>query len=110
GRVTLSAHWRAEAAGSADLSVFVHLIGPDGKIAAQHDGRPCGGGCPTTAWSPGDELLDAHPVDLPAGLAPGRYRLAIGLYDPRSGVRRPRAGAPAGEPDFALADAFELPP
>jgi hypothetical protein len=103
----LTLHWSAESAPDADLSVFVHLVGPDGKIAAQHDGQPCGGTCPTSGWASGDELLDSHPISLPTTLAPGRYRINVGLYDPRSGARLRRVDADA---DFVALPDLEVPP
>jgi hypothetical protein len=87
---TAALHWRAEREPGADLSVFVHLVsaapGGSGAPAAQHD-------CPTSSWAPGDELLDRHPIALPPGMAPGRYRLVVGLYDPRTGARLRRVAA-----------------
>jgi len=88
----LGIHWRAERAHPSDLSVFVRLVAPDGRIAAQHDGRPCSGACPTTSWESGDELLDPHPVQLPPAV--GRYSLLVGLYDARTGVRLARVDGP----------------
>lgn len=99
----LGIHWRAERAHPSDLSVFVHLVAPDGRIAAQHDGRPCSGACPTTSWEPGDELLDPHPLQLPP--ASGRYALVVGLYDARTGVRLARVDGPG---DSALLTELEV--
>jgi hypothetical protein len=35
------------------LTVFVHLVGPDGQLVDQHDGPPNGGLDPTDAWPDG---------------------------------------------------------
>jgi hypothetical protein len=48
---------------------------------AQHDGDPGGGFTPTTRWEPGELVPDLHPVQLPADLPPGRYRLWAGMYE-----------------------------
>jgi hypothetical protein len=106
--LTLALHLAPERAADAPLAAFVHLVGPDGKIAAQHDSPPCGGACPSTGWEAGDELLDEHRLALPPTLAPGRYRLLAGFYDPATGQRLRRSdGAPEG--DHALITELDVP-
>ncbi|MFN8532112.1 MAG: glycosyltransferase family 39 protein [Dehalococcoidia bacterium] len=63
--------WEAIATPRADLSVFVHLAGPDGRPIAQADGPPAGGLMPTTTWAPGERVVDIR-RDRPTGSAAGR--------------------------------------
>jgi hypothetical protein len=72
-----------------DYHLFLQLLTAGGDLVAQHDSSPGGGYVPTSAWSPGTEVLDRHGLALPAGLPPGEYRLIAGLYDPTSGKRLP---------------------
>ncbi len=74
-------HWLATQAGR-DLTTFVHLVGPNGEVAAQHDAPLATGYTPASRWLPGEILTARHPLALPAGLAPGQYDLRIGLYAP----------------------------
>ena len=83
--VTLT--WRATARPVSDLTAFLHLIGPDGQLVAQHDKAPLDGFYPTSAWTPGTILTDTYALQLPATLAPGRYRLVAGWYDAATGER-----------------------
>jgi len=71
-----------------DWTVFVHLVAPDGRIAAESNSRPRGGALPFPAWTPGDWVDDRHALPLPAGLPPGEYRLVVGLYQPERDDRR----------------------
>jgi hypothetical protein len=47
---------------------------------------------PTSAWVPGEVVLDTHILLPPTG-ASGPYRLVAGLYDPVSGQRLPALDA-----------------
>ncbi len=91
--------WAADAAYRGRYTVFVHLLGPDGAPAAQGDQEPLGGFYPTDAWLPNVPVDDEYTLALPAGLAPGTYRLVVGLYDPATGERLPllHDGRPDGD-------------
>ena len=80
---TLTLDWTADQAPHSSKTVFVHLLGPNGQIVAQHDGPPASGNFPTVDWRPGDLIVDPHSVPAP----PGSYVVEVGLYDPRSGAR-----------------------
>jgi hypothetical protein len=84
---TLRLVWEARAPLPDDLAVFVHLAGPDGRPLAQADGPPAGGLFPTSAWAPGDAIVDVRRVQPPAALPDVPIRLLIGLYDVPSGTR-----------------------
>jgi hypothetical protein len=81
------------------IETDIHLIGPDGQMAAQGDGPPLQGVASSSLWRAGDTLLDRHDLGLPADLPPGAYRLAVGLYDLATLQRLPVTvdGRPAGD-------------
>ena len=89
--VEVRLHWHAVDTPEANYHSFVHLLDAEGEILAQHDGIPGEGGLPTLGWLPGEYVVDAHSLYLPAGLPPGEYRLSVGLYDP---VSEQRPGEP----------------
>jgi 4-amino-4-deoxy-L-arabinose transferase-like glycosyltransferase len=109
--LSLTLYWQAAGAVSGDYVVFVHLLGADGERYAQIDGPPLRGLQPTTHWLAGETLPDRWVLDLPAGLAPGRYRLVVGLYERASGDRLPVTGA-GGRPlgDALSLDYVQVPP
>ncbi|MBN1977797.1 MAG: glycosyltransferase family 39 protein [Anaerolineae bacterium] len=88
--ITLTLHWEARGAPSADYQVFVHLVGAAPEPAAQGDGPPLMGDYPTRVWSPGELVVDPHVVTLPLDLPAGRYRLLVGMYGLETLARLPR--------------------
>jgi len=84
-------YWQAQGALPEDYTVFVHLLDSDGALVASHDGPPMAGRYPTRAWAPGEVVKDTHPLALPTDLAPGRYRLQVGMYRWPSLERLPAA-------------------
>jgi 4-amino-4-deoxy-L-arabinose transferase-like glycosyltransferase len=123
--LTVTLYWQSLAPLGEDYTVFTHLSGPgpgaaahrpgavsDGTVAASdspvtgHDGQPGGGRYPTTAWQPGETILDVHVLPIPAGALEGEYQLRAGLYllatlarlpaTDGSGQRLPGDAAPLG--------------
>ncbi len=88
-RIPLVLYWQATEPVTADLSVFVHLLGPSGDLVWQDDGAAAHGTRPTWSWSPGEAIADPHTILLPADLPVGDYVLTAGLYDWRTGERLP---------------------
>jgi hypothetical protein len=82
----------------AGTFLFLHLLAPDGQRVAQLD-------VPLdqrrfSSWQTGQQFAPVMPLTLPSDLAPGAYRLVLGLYDPASGERLPLSEAQALPPDI----------
>jgi 4-amino-4-deoxy-L-arabinose transferase-like glycosyltransferase len=73
--------WQAQTGMDVPYTVFVHLLGPDGRLIAGDDGQPVDGIRPTTGWVSGEYITDPHQLQLPPDLSPGEYVLEVGLYD-----------------------------
>jgi len=95
-RVRLTLYWRALAEMETSYTVFVHLLAPDGGMAAQDDRIPAEGTRPTTLWVTGEVVADPHTLDLPADLPPGTYTLEVGMYVVETGARLAAPGSPEG--------------
>ncbi|MCL6647961.1 MAG: fused MFS/spermidine synthase [Chloroflexi bacterium] len=93
GGLEVTLVWQALADIPQDYVVFVHLLEGGGAIVAQSDQRPAGGLAPTGSWLPGQRVEDRHRLTVAA--VPPAARLAIGLYDLRTGRRLPTAGGDA---------------
>ncbi|MBI2863962.1 MAG: hypothetical protein HYX94_05310 [Chloroflexi bacterium] len=78
----LTSIWRALGKSDEHYTVFIHLADSANRPITQHDGEPQGNEYPTTAWHPGETVVDKH--DL---LVEGRY-VDDGLVL-RSGHTRP---------------------
>ncbi|RLT44586.1 MAG: hypothetical protein DWI57_03125 [Chloroflexi bacterium] len=95
-------YWRSDAASNNDLTVLLHLIGPDGALYGQGDGPPLDGLYPTSLWLPGQTIADTHTLLTQPNLPPGEYRIVTGLYRPENGERLPSAGPDGPLPDGLL--------
>jgi 4-amino-4-deoxy-L-arabinose transferase-like glycosyltransferase len=89
GSPTLLTYWRVETPPSAQLTVFVHLLGASDVPVAQHDGL----GSPPRGWAAGDLIVQKHVLALPGDLPPGLYKLHLGVYNAPTGPRLSVAGA-----------------
>jgi hypothetical protein len=89
--------WRAEKPTDKSYHVFVHLVDEEGNMVAQSDGQPAEWTRPTTGWTPGEYIVDAHILAPPQGLSLENMSLRVGLYDPDSGQR-----LEVGDADFAM--------
>jgi hypothetical protein len=87
GTFRLVLYWRALAEMEASYTVFTHLLGLDGQVAAQQDNPPVNGTYPTPLWLPGEVVRDPYAIALPADLAPGDYPVEVGLYIAENGLR-----------------------
>ncbi|MBE7474708.1 MAG: glycosyltransferase family 39 protein [Anaerolineales bacterium] len=108
--VTLN--WQANAPLDLDYTVFLQLwraapqansagTGAETEYVTGFDGPPVLGDYPTSLWSPGDIIVDTHPLDLTT-LAAGDYYLLAGLYNPTTGERLPAATPTGLLPDYAV--------
>ena len=92
--------WSASVQPQHDYTIFVHLVNESGVPLAQNDRQPLDGFYPTSAWALGVQVAETYQLALPADLAPGRYRLVTGLYDP---VHNERLFSGTGADSFLLA-------
>jgi len=79
----LRLYWFANRVPDNDYTVFVHIVRPDGSTAvAQSDGSPNLGYSQTSRWDSGEMVVDEHSIPLSADVAPGTYRVVVGMYRP----------------------------
>lgn len=86
--VTITYYWQADAPTHVPYRVFTHLYPVDAvEVVAQRDGLPLADDLerrPSSTWDDPNETLVSRPFTLmiPASTTAGRYRLALGFYDP----------------------------
>jgi hypothetical protein len=95
--LALPLRWRALAAVDDDYKVFLHIGQLNAPPVAQDDGQPHNGLEPTGEWKLGQEVLDRRALLLPSDVAPGRYRVRVGLYRVSDGSRLSLSGAHEGD-------------
>ena len=71
--------WETSGTLPTAYRVFVHLIGPDGVLVAQHDHIAGADAYHTGQWMPGTALRDRFFLNVPGGACPG-CTLRVGLY------------------------------
>jgi hypothetical protein len=84
----LTLRWQALEEEGPEQKVFLHLLSAEGQILAQRDVNLEHGG--------GDQRVG---LLLPLDLAPGAFRLLIGVYDPATGER---LTLPTGEDSLTI--------
>ncbi|MFQ3662701.1 MAG: glycosyltransferase family 39 protein [Chloroflexaceae bacterium] len=99
GVLGLRTFWEVDGQFATDYYIFVHLVDAEGRRPAQRDAPPWQGRYPTSVWRAGSLVVDHNDVYLPPTMAPGVYRVIVGMYDPVSGARPPVTvnGAPLPE-------------
>ncbi len=83
GELGLDLAWQVDAPLAEDVSIFIHLLNPQGRLVDQHDSQPFSGNYPAHLWQPGQLLADRY--ELP--FRPSFASLEIGLYTPGNGDR-----------------------
>jgi hypothetical protein len=83
-RLSLDLWWQAQEVMGTNYKVFVHLYREEGAIVAQVDTMPRGWSYPTTLWSRQEIFRDRIELST-RGVAPGEYRIALGVYRPETG-------------------------
>jgi hypothetical protein len=97
GELRLGLHWQALQQMEEDYKVFVHLFDPATEvIVAQDDAMPRQNQYPTSWWAEGEVVSDEITLSM-KDLPPGRYHLALGVYDPQT-MDRLAAVGPDGTP------------
>lgn len=79
--------WTTARPVAEDYTLFVHLVGSSGPPVAQIDRPPTGAFYPIRAWNAGEWLAESYTLEIPPDLAPGEYRLTVGLYRPETNER-----------------------
>ncbi len=72
--------WRTDQPLPRDYTIFAQLLDMNHNLVIGFDRPPLDGAYPTSTWLSGQTILDRRTIPLD-GVAPGAYRLIVGLYD-----------------------------
>ena len=108
----LELHWQAVQQMAGDYKVFVHLFDPATEvIVAQDDAMPRQNQYPTSWWAKGEVVSDEIVISL-KDLPQVSYRLALGVYDPKTVDRLAAVGSdgtPVANNRVVLNEEVEVP-
>jgi hypothetical protein len=91
----VTSYWLAEQHTDKRWRYFVHLLDDHQNVVAGDDLLPGYGVYETPLWQ-GNEIVPVQQaLQLPEQLAPGRYWIEVGLYDPLNGKRAKISGSDA---------------
>ncbi|HEX5692902.1 MAG TPA: glycosyl transferase, partial [Roseiflexaceae bacterium] len=109
--LTITPAWDVQIDQPGGRFVFIHVLAPDGMRVAQIDALLDQG--MFADWQAGQQFDTPFPLHIPSSLAPGQYRVVMGVYPPDGGRLPLRAGpaAPAelDGPDALLLATLALP-
>ena len=85
--VTISLWWEVLRATDKDYTLFMHVVGPEGRIWAQSDGLLEHRGRLTSAWEVGQSVTDHYQLHTPPDAPVAEYVVQAGLYYWETGER-----------------------
>jgi len=109
--LTITPSWDIQTDQPGGRFCFLHVLAPDGRRVAQVDAPIDQGMFP--AWQAGQQFDPPFPLQLPADLPAGQYRVIMGVYT-LDGGRLPLRSGPAAPadldgPDTLLVTTLSLP-
>jgi 4-amino-4-deoxy-L-arabinose transferase-like glycosyltransferase len=109
--LTITPSWDVRADQPGGRFAFVHLLAPDGRRVTQIDALLDQGMFPS--WQAGQQFDTPFPLQLPADLPSGQYRVVMGVYG-SDGARLPLRSGPVAPaeldgPDALLVTTLSLP-
>jgi hypothetical protein len=94
--------WQAAEPPREPLVVVVQLLAAGDRLVANLEEEPAGGRYPTQQWAAAELVRDRHALGLPSDLAPGTYRLIVGIYRAEDRVRLKTRVSLLGERDYFM--------
>ena len=108
GQVPVELLWQAAKAPGEPLVVVTQLLDAAGHVVAGLEAQPLDGRYPTQSWAAGELVRDRHTLALPADLAPGAYRLIVGVYRAADRTRLKTRVGLLGKSDHSVVTTAEV--
>ncbi len=109
--IPVTLFWEAVEPMTDDYEVILQLVDDSRRSWGDGSGRPTGWVYPTSFWRPGlDEVATRQNIITEAEtLPPGRYWLAVALFDPARNRRLPLTAGQSDSPDTFFAGPLKVP-
>jgi hypothetical protein len=100
GSLPVTFFWQATAQTTDEYEIIVHLVDDQRRVWGNGTARPTDWVYPTTFWRPGlDHVAAQHRVAIETPPPPGRYWLAVAVFNPATGQRLPLTAKAGDSPD-----------
>jgi 4-amino-4-deoxy-L-arabinose transferase-like glycosyltransferase len=100
--LALTLYFQRSAVIGRSYTIFMHLLAPDGRVAAQSDRPALDGRYPTDQWQSNEWIVDELTLAPESELAGGNYSVELGFYAPDTLQRLPVRVAGVLQPDDRL--------
>lgn len=108
--IPVTLYWQANRQTTTEYEVLVRLVDDSLRAWGNGDARPTDWVYPTTFWRPGLDRIGArHTVTLNGDPPPGRYWLAVSVFDPPNGQRLPLTANVSASPDTFFIGPLKVP-
>jgi hypothetical protein len=102
--------WQANQPMRDEYAVLVRLVDDSRRAWGNGDARPADWVYPTSWWRPGvDQIAAQHVINIDGAPPPGRYWLAVSVFDAAVGQRLPRTAGPGDSPDTVYLGPLKIP-
>jgi hypothetical protein len=111
GQLPVTLYWQADQPMTDEFEVLLQLVDDRHRMWGDGTARPNDWVYPTTFWRPGlDEVAGQQTITFePDTLPPGRYWLAVSLYDAFAGERLPLTAPNNDSPDTLFIGPLKVP-
>jgi hypothetical protein len=109
--IPVTLFWEADRTMRTEYEVLVRLVSDNRQSMGNGDARPNDWVYPTSFWRPGiDRIAARHQVKIDQDLLPGRYWLAVSVFDGATGQRLPLTADNTGDsPDTFFIGPLKVP-
>ncbi len=110
GQLPVTLYWQANQSMSTEYDVVLQLVDDDRNSLGDGSGRPTDWVYPTTFWRPKiDDIASSRSITLETVPQPGRYWLAIALFDATTATRLPHTSPVGDSPDTIFIGPLKVP-
>jgi len=111
GQIPITLFWQANTQMTSEYEVLVRLVDDNGRAWGNGDARPTDWVYPTSFWRPGlDEISAQHIITIKGDSpVPGRYWLAVSIFDPALNKRLPLTAGVSVSPDTFFIGPLKVP-
>lgn len=105
-------YWQTNQSVTDEYEVILHLVDDQRRVWGDGSARPADWVYPTSFWRPDlDHIAAQHQLTIePNTLSPGRYWLAVALYNPSREQRLPLTAGSSDSPDTYFIGPLKVPP